>query len=563
MNKYKNNTLTTQHTYARLVKSLPRHQLRHVRFIVFCLGDRAYGDQFCAAGRKLIVRLQQLGAQMVVQPGYGDDGSPGGVWSDLDEWMTSQLGPALASGALPRVAKLHPEPLSLSLLPVQPERYPAPYDIAFGEDDIQPGIVGPTMWDFIQRQAPLTAMNKTVLTGRVVENRRITAPDWHQDTRHIRISVSAPYGAGDVAAILPVNDTESVERFLAVLPTSIQAVADKQMNVHFRGSAAVSLGHPGVCYEHWPTQCTLRRWLRFCADFQALPEREDLRAVSRHCSRQHEMGTDQAERLRHMSDPKGAALYNDYILREKRSWIDLLFDFDSLRDEGSTLTVADLMSLFSPIRTRDFSIASAPSVSSCDYLELCVALVQGTTRLQRKFKGFCSSYLAATSVDSSEQIRLWLRRGTFPPTELDCPLICIAAGTGIAPMRSLLRERSLVDVTSPITLVFGCRRKSQDFYYQEEWSKIFGATNNELVTAFSQETSRKTYVQDVLEETDSLTKAFGSNCYVFIAGNPRMARSVKEKLIEILMHQTGLDARTAKVQFGRLQQSGKVAIEAW
>jgi sulfite reductase alpha subunit-like flavoprotein len=545
--KSPNISLTTESS--SLVKSLPANQLLHIRFFIFCLGDRAYGDQFCAAGRKLIVRLRQLGAQMIGKPGYGDDGSSGGVLADLDEWMKSQLYPHCGSvqSNIPKWSS-HLD-----------QRYPAPYDVSFGVDYVQQQGMDEPLLEFIQRQAPLTVKDN-VLTGYVVENRRLTAPDWHQDTRHIRIKVSAPYLAGDVAAIMPVNDSDSVERFLSVLPKSIQAVADKAMTVNFNGSA-VSLSHPGVCYKHWPTQSTFRKWLRFCADFQALPEREDLRAVSRHCSQHHERGNNQTHRLRHMSDPEGAALYNDYILREKRSWIDLFHDFDSLRDDDSPLTIADILSLFSPLRTRDFSIASAPTVSFCEHLELCVALVKGTTRLQRKYKGLCSSYLASTTAASSE-VRLWVRPGTFHPKELDCPMVCIAAGTGVAPMRSLLQERS-INMITPSTLVFGCRSKSKDFYYHEEWQGLIDTGKIQMITAFSQDTSRKTYVQDVLENTDSIKKAFNQNCYVFIAGNPRMARNVMEKLTEILMEQTGVDGRMAKLILGQLQKSGKVSVEAW
>ena len=58
-----------------LQKSLPRNMLaesKHI-FALFCLGDRAYGPQFCAAGRKLAVRLLQLGMSPFCEVGYGDD----------------------------------------------------------------------------------------------------------------------------------------------------------------------------------------------------------------------------------------------------------------------------------------------------------------------------------------------------------------------------------------------------------------------------------------------------------------------------------------------------------
>lgn len=529
-----------------LVKSLPPTQLQHLRFFIFCLGDRAYGDQFCAAGRKLIVRLRQLGAQMVNAPGYGDDGSSGGVLADLDEWMTTQLRPVFGT-AVANKEMVAPE-----------ESCVAPYQITLVDNAPTLDDVDESLLEFIQHQAPLTA-NTPCLAGLVVDNTRLTASDWHQDTRHIRIQVTVPYHSGDVTSIMPLNAQEHVERFLQVLPSKLRQLADRMMQVTHQPNSTM---HPGVCYEHWPKLCTLRQWLTSCADFGALPEREDLRALSRFCCPKHEMGEEHRNRLLHLSDPKGAALYNDYILREKRSWVDVFYDFDSLGGDCSSLTISDLFGLLSPIRPRDFSIASAPSISSCEYLELCVAVVEGSTRLRRKFRGLCSSYLASTT-RGSNIVRLWVRRGTFPVTNSESPVICIASGTGVAPMRSLLQERLQKSICNSC-LVFGCRRAITDYYYKEEWTEFGKKSNFEVFNAFSQEeVGRKTYVQDVLDHVDSLASILMSKGYIFIAGNPRMARCVKDKLIDILVKESDGDRRAAKTLFGRLQKSGHVSIEAW
>jgi len=75
-----------------LQKSLPSHILIGKKFALFCLGDRAYGPQFCAAGRKLAVRLLQLGMTSSCEVGYGDDNTPnGGVFRDLDDWLDQKL----------------------------------------------------------------------------------------------------------------------------------------------------------------------------------------------------------------------------------------------------------------------------------------------------------------------------------------------------------------------------------------------------------------------------------------------------------------------------------------
>lgn len=163
------------------------------------------------------------------------------------------------------------------------------------------------------------------------------------------------------------------------------------------------------------------------------------------------MGVDQKTKLVSLSETHDAALYGDYILREKRNWGDVLFDFDSIKFEGSAnistssgngassssqstkipnempfrtatadklqtsfvpLTVEYLLMILAPIMPRHFSIASAPS-SSTDLdeqgmigysmrhgkfgfnLDLCVAVVEGETRRGRKYAGLCSKYLSS------------------------------------------------------------------------------------------------------------------------------------------------------------------------
>lgn len=58
------------------------------------------------------------------------------------------------------------------------------------------------------------------------------------------------------------------------------------------------------------------------------------------------------------------------------------------------------------------------------------------------------------------------------PTRPQTPIIMIGPGTGIAPFRGFIQERSyLKDEGKPVgetILYFGCRKKAEDFIYQEE-----------------------------------------------------------------------------------------------
>ena len=620
---------------ALLSKALPKNTLQGKQFAIYCLGDRAYGPQFCAAGRKLAVRLLQLGMTNCCEVGYGDDNTPnGGVFRDLDDWLETSLLPILEKSAREgeTFTSAPPSPFRISLLD--------------GSEQVTSGVV--YEWqdplfqqgyqDFFTSSSPLTAYrydartqrmsdslpkgNKQVpLLGTVVINERITASDWEQDTRHICIQLTSttttttfvpdvdseasplPYQAGDIATVLPFNSMEVVNRFLSVLPRRIHQMADQPIEVIIDDSRMNN------AFCHWPKRFTLRGWLSYCADIHSLPEREDLRALSVYCSTEHPMGKDQREKLQSLAEVSEAALYADYVLREKRSWTDVLYDFESLSVESSELSIEALLTLLPAMRPRDFSIASAPSHgtthrSGSDVsIELCVAGVKGTTRLGRPYHGLCSEFLSRMMVpptkDGQEEppplLQLWIRPGSFGKLPLDLhahsatfqiPIMCVGAGTGVAPMRSLLLERAaraaLVSSTSgsgvgqrsvedestcKSILVFGCRKSSADFYYKDEWAQLSEEGQLRLLTAFSRDQYQKIYVQKVVREADQgsliARHLLENEGALYIAGGPQMARAVKEEVMEVLSKELPGGEKEAKAFLRKLQRLGKFSIEAW
>jgi len=671
----------------RLQKSLPKNAFQGVRFCIFSLGDRAYGPQkFCAAGRKLTVRLRQLGASLGADPGFGDDGSPhGGVFADLDLWLNQTLLPYLETHhpQAPRSTLMTKAARSATTSPVETCSSPYRVQVSCAETNLLSNggdNEGSEEWmldryeesyrSFFQKQCPLSAYSyerssnqrivvyggdmdvsharqSSFLIGHVVENRRITATDWEQDTRHLRIEIpptresesatttkettsaananflsfstqqhdfydSLPYRAGDVAAIMPSNAAKEVTAFLKVLPQSLQGIADRELSIQFDDhSAGSSLQHfPGHGYAFWPSHCTLRGWLTFCADIHALPEREDLRALAHYCSKGHPSGTDQRNKLVSLSETKESALYADYILREKRSWADVLYDFDSLRDPGSLLSLEVLLGLLPPIRYREFSIASSPSkecllaaqdgsndataaaaapLSATQQkisIELCVAVVEGSTRLGRTYHGLCSHYLSRLTPDNRSTVRLWIRPGSFHglPMGDSSQVLYVGAGTGVAPLRALIAERETVrrhhavlshnqDEAETLErddiLVFGCRKKTADFYYAEEWDALEKTGGLALLTAFSRDQWHKIYVQQVLEKAEKESRLLSRhvlerNGSIYIAGGPKMARAVKDIIVDSLSKEMkGGDEKEAQRLLSKMQQKGRFSVEAW
>lgn len=571
--------------FASLQKSLPSDLFQGTKFAIFNLGDRAYGPYFCAAGRKLAVRMLQLGAQLVCEPGYGDDMTAnGGVFADLDIWLDDIL---LAQFGMTKEIKQQEagrNPYRLSLISFATSEQSEELNEWQGETFVE------SYQSFFKTVSPMIGYNYDLgerklvheqtrpLVAVVESNQRLTTDDWEQDTRHIRLRVpsfpelsanewslsSLPYQAGDIACIMPSNSAKEVERFLKVLPHSIQDVADVQLTMSFDSSNNAS-STVGISYPHWPKNCTLRGWLTFCADIHAIPEREDLRALSFYCSLEHPFGSEQRAKLTSLSETSGSALYADFCLREKRSWADVIFDFDSLRAPGSLLTLDALLALLSPIRPREFSIASSPTEewkTGEPSLDLCVARVEGTTPLGRNYHGLCSNYLSTLNTDNSV-VRLWIRPGSFHhlPLSGTRPVLCIGAGTGIAPLRGLLRERRALGHSND-TLVFGCRKESCDYYYKNEWWLEL-----RIHTAFSRDQWHKVYVQQVLQKAEREHQLLSQHVLhkdgaIYVAGSPKMAKAVKEVLVESLVAILG-DEKQVQLFLAQRQLTGLLSVEAW
>ena len=632
-----------------LKKSLSKTILQGARFALFCLGDRAYGPQFCAAGRKLAVRLMQLGMTNKCEVGYGDDNTPnGGVFHDLDRWIETQLLVSLEGN---KQIDERPQPIVQSAIKCSDYTVTiqaTPTQASSTEPEWQQEWCQDSHRSFLASRSPITAYTyhgyqrgggannfsiNPPLIGHVESNERLTASDWEQNTRHIRLRVrnpnsgahdetdstsdTLPYQAGDIATIFPCNPPEEVTRFIETLPTAIQCQVDRHLDLNYQKEGQLEASFGGA-YPSWPRQCTLRGWLTYCADIHSLPEREDLRVLSQFCSPQHAMFEAQRDKLFSLSETSQSALYVDYILREKRCWTDVFYDFDSLCHGDSKLTIEALLTLLPPIRPRDFSIASSPShemlqvkqqqsTASVDgfVVELCVAVVEGTTPLGRAHHGLCSHYLWQLQTNLS-QVRLWIRPGSFAGLPLtpqsknneqqwfENPVLCIGAGTGIAPLRALILEREAVKQLSQLRerdlgkgkateampdgttgilldecdnlLVFGCRKKDSDYYYQKEWNQLQEAGRLLVLPAFSRDQAHKIYVQQVIKaNSDAILKHILENDgAIYIAGGPSMARYSKEELIEGTTRLLGEeDEKKANMLFKKLQVRGRFSVEAW
>ncbi|MCB9643766.1 MAG: FAD-dependent oxidoreductase [Myxococcales bacterium] len=165
-----------------------------------------------------------------------------------------------------------------------------------------------------------------------------------------------------------------------------------------------------------------------------------------------------------------------------------------------------------------FSLASSPTDR---FLELCIRAVDG-------------HFLVPCLTGLSPGDAVWVKGpggrflyGSAPSR----PLVWIATGTGIAPLRSLFRspERQAAHPSEDIML-FGCRNE-EEILYREEWEQALGAAFYPILSQASDDwTGERGRIMDFLSRHPSML-AWSAYDY-YICGQGEMLTSLKAFLSE-------------------------------
>jgi len=144
-------------------------------------------------------------------------------------------------------------------------------------------------------------------------------------------------------------------------------------------------------------------------------------------------------------------------------------------------------------------------------------------------------------------------------------------GTGIAPMRALLQERAVQRESAGAAacgtnaLYFGCRRRDEDFIYEDE---LRGFESSGVLTAlhlaFSREGERKVYVQTLMREPSNaadILRDLDLGGYIFVCGATAMGADVHAALNDIWATGKGVSKEAAAAAIKGLQDSGRYVQE--
>jgi len=363
-------------------------------------------------------------------------------------------------------------------------------------------------------------------SAEVVANQRISARDSSKDIRHLELSLEGSglhYEPGDALGVWPRNTPSLVNDLLGTLGLD--------------GETAVTLGDESRSLRDWlETRREVTRLARpFVASHAALKRDGDLNRL-----------------LAPSENTRLARLLGDYQL------------IDLLREYPVRWSAEELVATLRPLTPRLYSIASSRKLVG-DEAHLTVARVAWDA-FGRSHSGAASGFLASAGDDARVPVYIEENERFRLPTDPSRDIIMIGPGTGVAPFRGFVQERTAIGASGRNWLLFGNPHLRSDFLYQVEWQEALREGHlHRLDLAFSRDQAEKIHVQHRLREFGRELHAWLENgAHIYVCGDAtHMAKDVHAALIDVIATHGGKDREHATEYLDTLQQQGRYARDVY
>jgi sulfite reductase alpha subunit-like flavoprotein len=308
---------------------------------------------------------------------------------------------------------------------------------------------------------------------------------------------------------------------------------------------------------------------------------------------------DEKERLEYFASPEGRDDARRYGAGERRTLLEFLDDFPSV-----AVPLGWLLQTAPRLRPRLFSIASARAADGPETVHLTVTRAAWTTPYGRARKGLCSTALTSASPIVGARLAARVVKGAAAFPDDSQPVVAVCTGSGVAPVRAMVRQRdarfmseaeaanqtNVHGSVAPTLVFFGCRHRSRDFLYADEWADLVrrgtllgndgapacgedsmandvGDTSDSMFTpVFSRDGERKRYVSHALRDDsrrvwDVLRR---ERAAVVVCGSTgAMPEDVHEALVDVCVREGGMDDAQARAFLRRMDARGDYVVEAW
>jgi len=443
--------------------------LSNLKFVAFGLGNNTY-EHYNSMVRRVDAALVKLGATRIGKAGEGDDGA-GTMEEDFLAWKE------------PMWAELS-EKMDL-------EEREAVYEPVFGvteREDLDPEsnevYLGEPNKNHLEgtSKGPYNSHNPFIAP--IAESREIfTTAD--RNCLHMEIDVSGSnlsYQTGDHIAIWPTNAGKEVDRFVNIL-----GLAEKRHKV-------ISVkGLDPTARVPFPTPTTYDAAIRYHMEIGGPVSRQFVSSLAPFApdeaskAEMAKLGSDKD----YFHDKVSSQYFNIAqvleLVEKSKKWTNVPF---SIMIEG-----------INKIQPRYYSISSSSLVQKNKISITAVVeeiRVPGATHI---VKGVTTNYLLALKQKQHGDptpdphgltynitgprnkydgihVPVHVRHSNFKlPSDPSKPIIMIGPGSGVAPFRGFVQERAAQakagENIGKTILFFGCRKRSEDFLYKEEWEVCF------------------------------------------------------------------------------------------
>ncbi|KXJ28988.1 NADPH--cytochrome P450 reductase [Exaiptasia diaphana] len=520
-----------------------RDDLDCLNFAVFGLGNKTY-EHYNSMGRFVDKKLEEMGAKRVFERGEGDD--DGNIEEDFVRWREDFWPEVL------KFYNINVRDIKRRLSSCIDRQFKVVLQPDISVDKVFTGEVS-RLKSYQRQRPPFDAKNPYLAPIRI--NRELHKGG-DRSCMHIELDISGSsikYDAGDHVGIYPTNDHELVDKIGQLLDTDLDTVVSLD-NV----DEDASKKHPFPC----PT--SYRTALLHYVDITSTVKTHVLRELAEYAKDEKEKSflmniSDSTEEAKHQ--------YNDWIVKSHRHIVAVLEDLPSLRPP-----LGHILELLPRLHCRYYSISSSSKLHA-QSIHVTAVVVHWKTNTGREQKGVATTWLKTKipQGDDCPRVPIFVRKTTFRlPFKPVTPVIMVGPGTGLAPFRGFIQERSYQvqqgKRVGETVLYFGCRKKGEDYIYEDELGDFVkeGALT-QLHVAFSRDQAQKVYVQNKMEESkDDIWKILDQGGHIYVCGDARnMARDV-HKMIESIAQEIGGMTESQAVDFvKKLSAKGRYSTDVW
>ncbi|KAK3751514.1 hypothetical protein QZH41_019091, partial [Actinostola sp. cb2023] len=472
-----------------------RDDLDCMNYSVFGLGNKTY-EHYNSMGRHVDKKLEDMGAKRLFQRGEGDD--DGNIEEDFVRWREDFWPQVL------NFYNINVRDIKRRLSSCIDRQFNVILQEDASEDKVFTGEVS-RLKSYKRQRPPFDAKNPYLAPIRI--NRELHKSG-DRCCMHIELDTSdstIKYDAGDHVGIYPTNDHELVEKIGSLLDIDLDVVVSLD-NV----DEDASKKHPFPC----PT--SYRTALLHYVDITNTVKTHVLRELAEYAKDEKEK-----EFLMNISDTTEEAKhkYNDWVVKSHRHIVAVLEDLPSLRPP-----LGHILELLPRLQCRYYSISSSSKLHPKS-IHVTAVVVRWDTITGREQKGVATTWLQTKipKGDDCPRVPMFVRKTTFRlPFKPITPVIMVGPGTGLAPFRGFIQDRSYHvqqgKKVGETVLYYGCRKQDEDYLYEEELAKFLNdGALTQLHVAFSRDQAKKVYVQNKMEESkETIWKILDQGGHIYV-----------------------------------------------